>query len=48
MESWVRLRAIDAGAAIFVPSTATSPTLVIPAFAHSRSEAVNSDFNAVS
>ncbi|MEP9383402.1 hypothetical protein ABLE53_13595 [Nocardioides sp. KR10-350] len=44
----MRLRAIDAGAAIFVPSTATSPTLVIPAFAHSRSEAVNSDFNAVS
>jgi predicted enzyme related to lactoylglutathione lyase len=35
-----RLRAIDARAAIFVPSWATSPTLVIPAIAHNRSEAM--------
>ena len=42
------LAAIEAGAAIFVPSRATRPTEVIPAIAHSRSEAVNRLFNAFS
>lgn len=48
MVSLVTLRAIEAGAAIFVPSTATSPTVVIPALAHGRREAVNSVSSASS
>jgi len=48
MLSLARLARIEAFAAIFVPSNATSPTVAIPAAAHSRNDAVNSVLSATS
>ena len=43
--SWLRLAAREAFAAILVPSMDTTPTLTIPAAAHSRSTWVNTSAN---
>lgn len=44
----VRLAANAAGQPILVPSTATSPTLTMPARAHSRNDSVNTAASACS